>query len=228
MMVVFVGGDRSGFEAALQGFLKKNALGVYTSIDDPTIDHIQSCVFAQDLFAGPQVYVFRDVHKEVFEGTVSLVSKLSTENVLVFQVEKILKKEREVLEKNNWTIIELSQEKAKKSAPSFLLADAFLKRDKKAVFSALHVELMAKPPEEVHRGLWYQVKSMKLVASGASETDSGLHPFVYKKVKQACKLFSEEELDAMSESLVSMYHESHRGELDFPVALEQFALRWTR
>ena len=87
--------------------------------------------------------------------------------------------------------------------------------------------MATKPPEEVHGGLWYQMKNMALIFSGATEEESGLHPFVYKKIKLASTKFSKKECDEILKTLLEMNHRAHRGELDFEVALEQFIFRFT-
>ncbi len=149
-----------------------------------------------------------------------------SQNIFIAQVSKVLKKQKDICEKIGVEIIEIKVAK-EREMPSFMLADAFLRRDKKGTFVALHDELATKPPEEVHGGLWYQMKNMTLIFSGATEEESGLHPFVYKKIKLASTKFSKKECDEILKTLLEMNHKAHRGEADFEVALEQFVLKFT-
>ncbi len=196
-------------------------------VDDPSIDILRESVAAQDLFGNMLTFVFRELNDEVYDFLFSNIESFSqSRNNFVAQVQKVLKKQKDICESVEVKIIEVKAIK-EREMPSFVLADAFLRRDKKAAFVALHDELATKPPEEVHGGLWYQMKNMALIFSGATEEESGLHPFVYKKIKSASIKFSKKECDEIFKTLLEMNHKAHRGEKDFEVALEQFILRFT-
>lgn len=206
-----------------KGFQPSNA----TYFDTPPIDVLRESVLAQDLFGGESTYIFRELDDEVCEYLFSNIETFSqSQNIFIAQVSKVLKKQKEICEKAEVEVVEVKVIK-EREMPSFVLADAFLRRDKKAAFVALYDELATKPPEEVHGGLWYQMKNMALIFSGATEEESGLHPFVYKKLKSACAKFSKKECDEILKELLEMNHKAHRGELDFEVALEQFVLKFT-
>lgn len=195
--------------------------------DAPTVSLLQELGNAQDLFGGVSVHVLRELEAEAEDFLFSHLNVFKNSlNVFIAQVTKVLKKQNDACVKEGVEVIQVKS-LVKKEMPSFVLADAFLRRDKKAVFVALHEELATKPPEEVHGGLWYQIKNMALIFSGANESESGLHPFVYKKLKSATTKFSKKECDGMLKELLEMSHKAHRGELDFEVALEQFVLKYT-
>ena len=78
--------------------------------------------------------------------------------------------------------------------------------------------------EEVHAMFFWQVKAMLSALKSADATEAGLNPYVFTKSKGYAKNYSVEKLKAMSANLFNMYHQAHRGELDFAVALERFIL----
>ena len=202
----------------------KNNLSEKPTIKVPWFPQCESDL---DLFGNMLTFVFRKLNDEVYDFLFSNIESFSqSRNNFVAQVQKVLKKQKDICESVEVKIIEVKAIK-EREMPSFVLADAFLRRDKKAAFVALHDELATKPPEEVHGGLWYQMKNMALIFSGATEEESGLHPFVYKKIKSASIKFSKKECDEIFKTLLEMNHKAHRGEKDFEVALEQFILRFT-
>jgi hypothetical protein len=79
-------------------------------------------------------------------------------------------------------------------------------------------------PEELHGILFWQVKSMLLATLSKDAKESGLNPFVYSKAKNYAKNFTLDELKKISSQLVAIYHQAHRGEVDFDLALEKFFL----
>lgn len=226
MLAVISGADSLLVAKKTKEYLQtKNIFESVTYVENPSLETMKEYIFAQDLFGNKSVYIFRELNEDVYDFLFSNIDLFTqSQNIFIAEVSKVLKKQKDICAKARVEIFEVKTPK-EREASSFVLADAFLRKDKKAAFVALHDELATKPPEEVHGGLWYQVKNMNLIAQGVSEADSGLHPFVYKKIKQAHKLFSQEEIGGMTTELVKMYHEAHRGETDFSIALEQFVLK---
>ncbi len=106
----------------------------------------------------------------------------------------------------------------------FALADALGMRDKKKLWvEYTQAILNDTAPEEIHGMLFWQVKSM-IIASCTTEKESGLKPFVYGKSKRYGNNFKKGELESLSSSLVSLYHDARRGLTDFGLALEQWVL----
>ena len=122
-------------------------------------------------------------------------------------------------------ILKDSKGGAKDEFKIFALTDALGARDKKALWTLYRkaVEL-GKVPEEIHGILFWQVKSMVLAARSKSAGEAGLNPFVYGKAKRYAENYSGDELKAMLEKLVTIYHDSHRGVCDFETAMEIFLL----
>ena len=65
--------------------------------------------------------------------------------------------------------------------------------------------------EEIHGILFWQVKAMLLAARSKDAGAAGLNPFVYSKSKGFLKNFEEKEVENISSSLVTLYHDSRRG-----------------
>jgi DNA polymerase III delta subunit len=107
----------------------------------------------------------------------------------------------------------------------FEFTDALGEKNKKLLWT-LYQDALAEevPSEEVHAMFFWQVKAMLSALKSKDATEAGLNPFVFPKAKNYAKNFTEEKLKQMSAKLCDMYHEAHRGKLDFPVALEKFIL----
>jgi DNA polymerase III delta subunit len=131
------------------------------------------------------------------------------------------------LEKNAEKILECSSEEkaAKREFNLFSLTDALGARDRKKLWM-LYREAAdgGAVAEEVHGVLFWQVKSMLVAAQSADMKAAGLSPFVYNKSKGYAKNFKKEELAGLAVSLMSLYHEAHRGATNFELGLEKWVL----
>ena len=110
--------------------------------------------------------------------------------------------------------------------PLYALGDALGKKDKKEIWVMYQRSLLAGFPEEkVFWMLARQLKNMLLVKCGATMDDLGTKSdFVYKKTVTSAKNFAEKELAKRHGELVAILHDSHRGLLDFDIALERWLL----
>jgi DNA polymerase III delta subunit len=107
----------------------------------------------------------------------------------------------------------------------FALADALGARDKKMLWILYREAIDAgKVPEEIHGILFWQAKCMAIALRTGSAAEAGLNPFVYGKSKRYAANFSAEELSALLDRLVRVYHDSHRGIHEFETALERLVL----
>lgn len=154
----------------------------------------------------------------------------SSENIFLLVGGVLDKKTIGAVEKYAEKTQEHAKEKEeKKSAFNvFLLGDAFGARDKKKVWvlyrNAINTGLA---PEEIHGTLFWQVKSMLLAKGAKTAAEAGLNPFVFGKSARYAKNFSDDELKKISARLVALYHDSHRGLIEFEEGLEQFLLENT-
>jgi len=113
-----------------------------------------------------------------------------------------------------------------KAAPerggNFALADAVGRRDRKASWVLYHEALgKGAVPEEIHGIIFWQLKNIFLAKSGGA---TGIAPYPLAKAKSFATKWESEELSSALSNLVSVYHDSHRGIVEFPVALEMFLL----
>ena len=107
----------------------------------------------------------------------------------------------------------------------FALSDALGRRDKKELWVLYQKALLKNAsPEEISGTLFWQVKSMLVARQSASAGQSGLNPYVFQKSKSFEKNYPEALLPALSEKLISIYHDAHRGKHDFAIALERLIL----
>jgi len=118
----------------------------------------------------------------------------------------------------------------KKEVPQwniFSLADALARRDRQALWTGLlRARRAGVSPEEIAGTLAWQARTI-LISQKLSESDAaraGVKGFPYKKARRAGANFNAGEAEALSSRLVELYHAARRGEGDFAVALELFAL----
>lgn len=107
----------------------------------------------------------------------------------------------------------------------FAITDALGARNQKRLWTLYQQAVRNNVvPEELHGILFWQVKSMLLALQSSDAKEAGLNPFVYTKAKNYAKNFSLSELKKISSKLIEMYHQAHRGEVDFDAGLEKFFL----
>ena len=115
---------------------------------------------------------------------------------------------------------------AEKERRDFSLTDAFGRRDKGKLWVLYQKALMdGASPEEIHGGIFWQLKTMMLAAGSGSAKEAGVHPFVFQKSREfAGRYGGLGELPRLSSNLVSLLHDARRGGLPLPLALEKFIL----
>ena len=107
----------------------------------------------------------------------------------------------------------------------FALTEAFGRRDKFKLWTLiLDAYQKNKSAEEIQGVLFWQAKSIALAKNEKTAESAGLKPFPYSKAKQFGNNFSDEEIKKVIKKLVEIYHEAHLGNVNFDLALEEFAL----
>ncbi|MEK7148514.1 MAG: hypothetical protein AAB770_01210 [Patescibacteria group bacterium] len=107
----------------------------------------------------------------------------------------------------------------------FSLGDALGQRNKKELWVLYQEARVADlTPEEICSTLFWAVKNIALLKNAKSGEDKGVSPFVAKKTRVFAKNYTQEEIANMSRSLVTAYHEAHRGGEPMDIALERFIL----
>jgi hypothetical protein len=210
-----------------------------------TENKLDELIASQGLFYSGSI-VFVDslfTEEEMGEVLIEKIKEISeSPNFFVFLEEKLNKKELEKFEKYAQKI-EKSDKPEKRLTKKeeltakgekidfFEFANTLGEKDKRKLWT-LYQEALAGEvaSEEVHSMFFWQVKSMLCALKSKDAVEAGLNPFVYSKSKAYAKNYgqtaveAENKLKEMSSKLTEMYHEAHRGHLDFAVALEKFIL----
>ena len=196
------------------------------SFDENTEDSTEllSLATTNDLFATKvavkcdevlQSYFANEILKYAESFQLSPHTFVFIENSINAEVLKKLKKHAEKIEQ-----YKLLQKKEVFNI--FQLSDALGLRDKKTLWVQFSKAIDAgKSGEEIAGTLFWQLKTMALLAKGESKS---LNPYVASKAKQFLKNYQEEEIEKMSYDLILRYHEAHRGRYDLETALERFVL----
>ncbi len=107
----------------------------------------------------------------------------------------------------------------------FAMADSLAKKDKKMLWVQLQEATAAGlSAEEIIGTHWCQLKSLRLAALTKTAEEAGMKDFPYQKAKRALGAFKPGELEALSHSLLAVYHDGHAGVRDIEVGLERWVL----
>lgn len=215
------------------------------SVENFSANKIDELTANQGLFYSCSI-VFADNLCDEMEISEILIKKLKeikeSPNFFVFLEGSLNKKELERFEKYADKVEEfkkIEKKLTKKEALAlkgekvdfFDFTNALGEKNKKLLWT-LYQDALAEevPAEEIHAMFFWQVKAMLGALRTKDAGEAGLNPYVYTKSKAYGKNFggtaeeSEKKLKEMSSKLFTMYHEAHRGNIDFAVALEKFIL----
>lgn len=107
----------------------------------------------------------------------------------------------------------------------FALGDALGKRNKKELWSQFQeARDSGFEPEEISGTLFWAVKNLALMKDAPVGSLCGLNPFVAKKTREFANNYTREEIINLSRSLITAYHEAHKGGEPMDIALERFTL----
>ncbi len=220
--------SRALFEALKEK--KPDASAGTIGMDEITFQKLDELTQTQGLFENRQI-IFMDrtlENKDIRDVILERIDEIGeSPNIFIFFEGKLTKEILKKLEKRAEKITEYesTEEKKKESGSFFHLADALGSKDKKGLWVGIREALdYDAAAEEIHGILFWQAKSLALAKMTASAGEAGLNPFVYGKAKRYVSNFREGEIDFMLSKLVQMYHKAHRGEVDFEIELEKFAL----
>ncbi|OGC88751.1 hypothetical protein A2419_03255 [Candidatus Adlerbacteria bacterium RIFOXYC1_FULL_48_26] len=172
-----------------------------------TIEELADIASTPTLFGGSQTYklagaIAGERGEEFLELADGLVESPHT---FIFEEEKLLKKPTDILKKAGAKLEIHEPKKKEETFNMFALATVFGTRDRKKLWLMLNKASRAgAAPEAVAGMMHWKVRDM--MAKGSS---------TYKK----------EELQKISRTLVTLYHDSHRGAGDLELLLERFALK---
>jgi len=159
------------------------------------------------LFSDKQIIILENLIKEGNLGFLNedIIALKESGNVFVFLEEKLSAEDLKKY-KNHATIenFNLEEKKQIQKINVFGIADSFSRRDKMGTWILYRdIILQGASPEEISGIIFWKIKTMILTGT---------------------KVFSNKELKDMSSRIVSLYHRSHNGEVDFTIGLEQFIL----
>ncbi|MEN9912683.1 MAG: hypothetical protein RLY66_91 [Candidatus Parcubacteria bacterium] len=168
--------------------------------------------------------------KESFAEFVSVMAEST--NIFIVLEGKLNAELKKAFEKHAEKMVECEKKEAVKSFGAasgefniFALADAVGARDPFKAWSVYRQAVdEGNEPESIIGTLFWQVKSMKLAADAKSAGESGLSPFVFTKAKKAAGNYSGDELGRLTDKLISIYHDAHRGMCDAELAVERVML----
>ncbi len=216
MVYFYFGSDRQAIQkkagATFQALQKKKPDASFVSFDcdSLTLSDLDALVGSQGLFEHKIVARLADVltNKDISDNILKMLPAMkASENIIVWSEGELNKAPLEKIKKNAEKVDEINTKVkvAKKEFNVFALSDSLATRDRKK-FWALLVEAFCKgnAPEAIHGTLWWKLKTLAMSSVRNKWSDSELQ-------------------DAMS-LFVDMYHKAHRGESDFEISLEKFAL----
>lgn len=228
--------------ATVESSLKKHANATLIKIGDEPLSQgrIDELIGTQALFYNKYlVYLYKTFdNKENKELILKNIKELAkSENIFIFAEGKMDKTSLTKIEKFAEKVEEfIKPEKVltKKQALAlkgekidfFEFADALGKKNKRGLWVLFQDALAEQvPAEEVHGIFFWQVKSMLLAKKCKTPAEANMKPYPFQKAREYARNYGKEsELENLAGKLVSMYHEAHRGNIDFYVALEKFIL----
>jgi hypothetical protein len=207
---------------------RPDATSIRVLADTATMSMVDELVLSQGLFEAKTITFFDEVfeNEDVGARVIAVVDalKLSQNGFVLFE-EKLSKKNLEILSGSAEKVFHFDSTEPSSDYSMFPIADAFGSCDKRSLWLLIREALdHGSPAEEIHGIMWWQVKAIAIVRIAKDAKSAGLAPFVFTKAKRFSMAFSSEQIEKIMCDLVAIYHKAHRGEIDFNVALERFAL----
>jgi hypothetical protein len=251
MIYIYYGDDsvkiRSQAQKVIEAAKKKHSSAEFFKLttDNFSENKLEELISSQGLFYSGSIILMDSLlaDKDISEILFKKIKEIAeSPNFFVFVEGKLNKKELEKFEKFAKKIEEFKKPFRKLNKKEelalkgekidfFEFANTLGERNKKLLWTLYQDALTEEVPvEEVQAIFFWQVKAMLSAVKSKDATEAGLNPFVFTKAKAYAKNFgssieeSEKKLKQLSTTLFEMYHEAHRGNIDFAVALEKFIL----
>lgn len=237
-MIYFIYGNnfsksRDKLREILESSIKKNPESSYFKISEENWSEqaIEEMLQAQGLFQKKYIVVLDSIFEDerITDFILEKLEELQKSSNIFIIIEneptkEIVKKISKFTEK----VQEFSFKEAREKPQDFnvfLLTDALGKKDKKILWILYEkAKRSGVGAEDMHRVLFWQVRSMALSISSKNAEEAGLNPFVFKKSLSFSRNFSKKEILKMSSDLVRIYHDARKGLLDLDISLERFIL----
>ncbi|HMO78744.1 MAG TPA: hypothetical protein PJ997_01405 [Candidatus Paceibacterota bacterium] len=240
MIYTFYGDSKKVFEKSsklVDDLLSKKPNSEVFKINNLNLENfsLDELIGGQSLFSKKYIVIFSGIISNE-ENSDKILEKISnikkSENIFIF-CENFLKKEKlKILQTESHKFLEFKKTESNKDTKSksfqklnaFSLADYFGQRDVRKMWLCYLKLIKNSQPEELHGILWWQLKIMILASKTNSAQHADLKPFVYSKAKKYSNNFTFSELQNISDKMVEIYHESHRGGANLSIRLEKFIL----
>jgi hypothetical protein len=229
MLLVFFGTDRTAVRNEAQLVIEE--LGVTpTTIEDAsyTPGIISGAVGTSSLFGGTECFLLdTPSSEEAFEEEAKtlLAEMADSQNTFIVLEGPLLADAKKKYTKYAQVVKEYTAEKEERFNV-FAIAEAFAKKDKRYMWVLLQqARAVGIRDEETIGILWWQIKSLRLAKVTRSAEEAGMKDYPYKKAKQSLRNFKDGEPEALSRSLLELYHDAHQGKRDMDVALEEWVLK---
>ncbi len=188
---------------------------------------LANCAGASSLFSGPQALLLDTPTEdpEVFEEVLQSVAALTeSRNTFLIIEGPLLAEQKKIFAQAGATCIEV-QENEKKEFNVFLVSDALASRDKRTLWLLLQAARReGVSAENIIGTLFWQLKILRLAAVTKTAEEAEQKAYPYNKAKRALGKFTKGELETLSESVLTLYHDGHRGLRDIDIALERWVL----
>jgi DNA polymerase III delta subunit len=220
--------------------VRKLALGAFARFgeDGLRLEQPEPSVWSEGLLAeiagstslfGEATAFLIDTPSEDEEFNTKLLSALpdlmSSSNTIIVIEKSVLAAPKKKWQAAGALMEEVTAGPAVRNFDVFTLAEALSNKDKKSLWILLmQAKQAGLAAEEIIGTLWWQLKTLRLALCTSSATEAGMKDYPYSKAKRALKNFKEGEVDALSKSLLKVYHDGHGGVKDIEVGLEEWVL----
>lgn len=227
MLEVFFGSDTEATRTHAHARIKEHVEKGRTLLSLPDgylPGQLRELAEAESLFGGSHVILIDTPSRnvEMFDEVRELTPLLAeSTHLFVIIEEKLLAADKKLFSTYADTHSEFTNGK-EESFSAFALADALLRKDKKALWTLLQKSKETSSFEEIVGMFLWQLKCIRLAKRTQSGEEAGLKPYVFKKAQSSA--FTNDEADQLSRELLAMYHDVHLGKRDGEIALEKFAL----
>lgn len=188
-------------------------------------DSMREAIETPSLFREEKIIILSHILSEFTDDVFSLLENYAdTNNTIIIHERELSAANEKAFSKLKIEITgKVAAKPAKVEFNIWSLTDALLARDKKKAW-LLYREAIEQgtAPEEIGGMLWWQMKTLLLVARAGNP--ASLKPFVISKAKQALKKYTTEELEQFSRKLIAAIHEPRAGNGKAEETLEAFIL----
>ena len=174
---------------------------------------------------GNKELILKNIKEIAGSDNIFIFAEGKMDKISLVKIEKNAEKTQEFLKKEKQLTKKETLAQKGEKIDFFEFADALGKRDKRELW-VLYQDALAEqvPAEEVHGIFFWQIKSMLLAKKCKTAEEAGMKSYPFQKAREYSRNYKDGELENFSSKLVSMYHEAHRGNTDFFIALEKFIL----